>query len=109
MGPPKMIRITVSPKHPITIVAADERRFHFAQLVGVSKNVMRLRLRKAVPSAALLNASSVIIETLGAVTIQIGCRNISSVRDRFLKLQFQDAPSLDIRVSQKETTNDQRP
>lgn len=101
-----MIRITVSPKHPVTVVAADERRFHFAQLLGVSKNVMRLRLRKAVPSAALLNASSVIIETLGAVTIQIGCRNVSSLRDRVLKLQFHDTSSLDMRVTGEETKHD---
>lgn len=106
-----MIRITVSPKHPVTIVAADERRFHFAQMAGVTKNIMRLRLRKAVPSIALLNASSVIIETfaqfsdvrLGTVTIEIDCLNISSGRDRFLKLQCQDASSLDIRVTPEET------
>ena len=106
-----MIRITVSPKHPVTIVAADERRFHFAELVGVSKNIVHLRLRKAVPSIALLDVSSVFIETfaqlsdvrLGTVTIEIDCLNISSTRDRFLKLQFQDTPSLDFRVTPEET------
>lgn len=106
-----MIRITVSPKHPITIVAADERRFHFAQLTGVSKNIMQLRLRRAVPSIALLDVSSVFIETfaqlsdvrLGTVTIEIDCINISSARDRFLKLQCEDASSLDMRVTPEET------
>ena len=106
-----MIQITVSRRHPITITAVGEPRYHFAQLVSSSGNVMRLRLRKAVPSIALLNASSVIIETfaqfsdvrIGTVTIEIDCLNISSSRDRFLKLQCQDASSLDIRVTPEET------
>jgi hypothetical protein len=109
-----MIRITVSPEHPVTVVDADQRHFYFAQIVGASTDMMLLRLRKAVPSLTLLNASSVIIETfaqfsdvrLGQVTIEIGCVNISSPRDSFLKLKLQDAPSLDIRVIPEETTND---
>jgi hypothetical protein len=106
-----MIRITVSPKHPVTVVAADERRFHFAQLFGASRNIMRVRLRKAVPSVALLNASSVIIETLGAVTIQIDCRNVSAKGDRILRLKFPDPASLDIQITpnpEDNTSNDSR-
>lgn len=102
-----MIQITVSARHPITIRAVGEPRYHFAQLISSSGNVMRLRLRKAVPSIALLNVRSVFVETfgqfsdvrVGTVTIEIDCLNISSGRDRFLKLQCQDAASLDIRVT----------
>jgi hypothetical protein len=102
-----MIRITVSSKHPVTVVAADKTRFHFARIISASKDVMRLRLRKDVGTIALLNVTSLIIETFaqlsdvrrGSVTIEIDCLNISSTRNRFLKLQCQDAPSLDIRVT----------
>jgi hypothetical protein len=108
-----MIRITVSPKHPITIVAADERRFHFAQLIAVSKNIMWLQLRKAVPSIASLDVSSVFIETFGqlsevrfgTVTLEIGCHNISTVRDRLVKLEFADPSAVNIRITQRTTTS----
>lgn len=93
-----MIRITVSPKHPVTIVAADARRFHFARLITVSRNIMRVQLRKAVPSVSL-NASSVIIETLGRVRVQIDCRNISTRGERFLNLEFQNPASLDFQIT----------
>ena len=102
-----MIRITVSSKHPVTVVAADETRFHFARIISASKDVMRLRLRKDVGTIALLNVTSLIIETfaqlsdvrLGSVTIEIDCLNISNPRDRFLKLQCQDSQALDIQVT----------
>jgi hypothetical protein len=102
-----MIRITVSSKHPVTVVAADKTRFHFARIISASKDVMRLQLRKAVTTIALLNVRSVIIETfaqlsdvrLGSVTIEIDCLNISRTRDRFLKVQCQDSLALDIQVT----------
>lgn len=94
-----MIRITVSPKHPVTVVAADARRFHFARLISVSRNTMRVQLRKAVPSVSLLNASSVMIETLGDVSIQIDCRNVSTRRDRLLNLEFQNPALLDLQIT----------
>jgi hypothetical protein len=94
----------------VTIVAADARRFHFARIISASKEVMRLRLRKAVPNIALLNVRSVIIETfaqlsdvrLGSVTIEIDCLNISSTHDRLLRLQVQNAPSLHLRITPEE-------
>lgn len=106
-----MIRITVSSQHPVTVVAADKTRFHFARIISASKNVMLLRLRKAVPTISSLDVRSMIIETfaqlsdvrLGTVTIDIDCLNISSARDRFLKLQCQDTLSLVIRVTPEKT------
>lgn len=94
-----MIRLIVSPKHPVTIVAADARRFHFARLISVSRNTMRVQLRKAVPPVALLNATSVLIETLGGVSVQIDCRNVSTKEERLLNLEFQNPASLDLQIT----------
>lgn len=102
-----MIRITVSSQHPVTVVAADKKRFHFARIISASKNVMLLRLRKDVPTISSLDVRSMIIETfaqlsdvrLGSVTIEIDCLNISRTRDRFLKLQCQDSLALDIQIT----------
>lgn len=109
-----MIWITVSPNHPVTVIADDERRFHFGQVVGASKNTIVVRLRQTVRSIALLNARALIIETfgqiseikLGTVTIELDCVNISSAHDYFLSLRIADAPALDIRITAEETGND---
>jgi hypothetical protein len=100
-----MIRITVAPKHPVTIVAADGHHFYFARLISVSKNIMRVQLRKAVPSVAQLKASNVIIETLGRVTIELSCRNVSTSTDRLMKLEFPNPTSLDIRITPNRENN----
>jgi hypothetical protein len=94
-----MIRLTVSSKHPVTIVAAGARRFHFARLISVSRNIMHVQLRKAVPPVAVLNATSAIIETLGGLSVQIDCRNVSTRRERLLTLEFQNPASLDIQIT----------
>lgn len=109
-----MIRINISRNHPVTITTDDKRQFHFAQVVAASRDTIQLRLRKVVPSIALLDTRSLIIETfaqlsdvrLGTVTVEVDCLNVSSVRDRFLKLRFQDAPALEIRVIPEKPTND---
>lgn len=59
---------------------------------------MRLRLRRAVPSIPLLRIRSVIIETLGGVTIQIDCRNVSARGDRLVNLEFQNPASLNFQI-----------
>lgn len=60
---------------------------------------MRLRLRHAAPSIALLRVRSVIIEALGGVTIELSCRNVSTGTDRLLKLEFPDPASLEFQIT----------
>ena len=91
-----MVRITVPQYHPITVVAADEPRYYFAQLIATCANTMQLRLRRPVPSVASLQIRSVIIEALGPIAIRIGCRNISTPQDYLVRVELPNPVSLDI-------------
>jgi hypothetical protein len=98
-----MTRVSVSSGHPITVIAADPVGYHFCQLIDVTKNVVRLRLRRAVPDARAINIRSIIIEALGNVTVEIDCRNISAPGGSFLSLEIVEPVSLDIRVADSRT------
>lgn len=94
-----MIRLTVSPKHPLTVIGTDATRYHFGQLISVTNNVIRVQLRRAVLDAHTIDIRSVIIETLARVTVEIDCRNISSPGSDLLTLEILEPPLLDIRVA----------
>lgn len=100
-----MITINVCPFHPVTLVTADERRYHFARLIGTSGPLIIVELRGHVPSAAL-EMTHLVIELfgfvgtvrVGTVSIQLACRNMSMSRTRFLQVQPIDAAALKIRI-----------
>jgi hypothetical protein len=100
-----MITITVAPLHPVTIVAADPRRYHFARLIAVSQRFMIVELRRGAPISQL-DVTHVIIEMFGlvgvvragTVGIEIDCRNTTVAGKRFLRLEPLDALALKISV-----------
>lgn len=100
-----MITLTVAPLHPVTIVAADPGRYHFARLIASSQRFIIVELRRRAPISRL-NVTHVIIEMfgllgavrVGTVGIEIDCRNTTVAGERFLRLQPVDAAALKIRV-----------
>ncbi len=80
-----MIRITMSEKHPITVVTDDDQRYHFAWVVSASPERVELQLRRPNPRLHLLRVTHLIVETFGqlsgarfgTVSIEIDCRNVS--------------------------------
>ncbi len=87
-----MIRITVSEKHPVTVMTDDDRRYHFAWLVGVSGDRVELQLRSPMPRPHELRVTGMIVETFGqlntarfgTVSIEIDCENVSGPDEHLL-------------------------
>jgi uncharacterized membrane protein YcaP (DUF421 family) len=94
-----MTRISILSGHPVTIIAAGPVRYHFCQLIDVTKNLIRLQLRRAVRDAQTINIQGVILETLGGVTVEIDCRNITSIRGSQLTLEILEPALLEIRIT----------
>lgn len=99
-----MITLTVAPLHPVTVVAAGPGRYHFARLIASSQRVMIVELRKS--PIRRLDVTHVVIEMfgllgtvrVGALGIEIDCRNTTMAAARVLRLQPVDARALKIRV-----------
>lgn len=109
-----MIRITLTRDHPITVVAASEKRYHFAQFVSGTDDIIELRLRKMVPNAQLLDVRSIIVETFGqigrirfgAVAIEIECFNISVRQHPLLQVRPRAGHVLKMIVESGPTNNE---
>jgi uncharacterized membrane protein YcaP (DUF421 family) len=96
-----MTRISILRGHPVTIISAGPIRYYFCRLIDVTKNLIRLQLRRAVRDAHRINIQGVILETLGGVTVEIDCRNVTSLTSpggSLLTLEILAPSSLDIRV-----------
>ena len=94
-----MIRVSVSSGHPVTIMAAGPVHYYFGRLISATENAIRLHLRRAVRDAHAIDTRSVIIETVGGVTVEVDCRNITLPGSSVLTLEILEPPSLEIRVA----------
>lgn len=94
-----MTRISILRGHPVTIIAAGPVRYYFCRLIDVTKNLIRLQLRRAVRDVQTINIRGVILETLGGVTVEIDCRNITSIRGSQLTLEILEPALLEIRIT----------
>ncbi len=102
-----MIRITVSEKHPITVVTDDDQRYHFAWLVSASPEVVELHLRKPIPPPHELKVIGFFIETFGqlssvrsgAVTVEVQCCNVSGPDEDLLLVRPIAANALEFVVT----------
>lgn len=102
-----MIIITASLHHPVTVVAADKRKYYFARLIGYSAGMLQVELRQELGNESTLYVTSVIVETfaqlsgrrVGTITIEISCSNATVEADRDLKLRLDDSRSLDFQVA----------
>ncbi len=87
-----MIRITVTSKHPVTVIADDDRRYHLAWLVEASADRVELQLRRPMPRPHELRVTGMIVETFGqlntarfgSVSIEIDCQNVSGPDEHLL-------------------------
>lgn len=101
-----MTRISILRGHPVTIIAAGPVRYYFCRLIDVTKNLIRLQLRRAVRDAHTINIKAVILETLGGVTVKVDCRNVTSFTapgGSLLTLEILKPSSLDIQLSRRKT------
>ena len=102
-----MIRITVTEKHPITVIANGEPRYHFAQIIGVSASTIQLQLRRRSSRPNEVRASGLFVETFaqistarfGTVSIEIDARNVSRRTDDLLLVHPIAAHALQVIVS----------
>lgn len=101
-----MTRILILSGHPVTVIAAGPIHYYFGRLVGRTESVIRVHLRRAVLHAHAINIRRVIIETVGGVTVEIDCRNVTSLTSRgggLLLLEIVEPSSVDIRVTPEKT------
>jgi hypothetical protein len=101
-----MITINLAPLHPVTVVANDQRRYHFARFIAMSGRFMVVELRKTPEDTGLLVTHVIVdlfgllgVVRVGTVSIQIDCVNVSLTGKRFLRLQPTDALALKIRIT----------
>lgn len=102
-----MTRISIFSGHPVTVIAAGPIHYYFGRLVGRTESVIRVHLRRAVQHAHAINIRGVIVETVGGVTVEVDCRNVTSPASRggsLLMLEIVEPSSLDIRVSPEATS-----
>jgi hypothetical protein len=100
-----MINIVLTPLHPVTIVAADQRRYYFARMIAAPGRLILVELRTKTP-VPLLPVTHLIIEMFGllgvvragTVSIEIACRHVSPSGTRLLRLQPIDYAALKIRI-----------
>jgi hypothetical protein len=102
-----MTRITIFSGHPVTVIAAGPIHYYFGRLVGRTESAIRVHLRRAVQHAHAINIRGVIVETVGGVTVEVDCRNVTSPTSQggsLLILEIVEPSSLDIRVSPEATS-----